>query len=142
SSKIAMAWSNASVAASPRPGSTPVLDPFGRNHDQRPANFAQLVIHEKDTSVFPDGLRTMGTALLRQGNPQEAEQYVQQSIEFTQQNQDRYLEAYGWRAMVEVYQVQGQDEDATDAFDQAIAIFEELGLDKEIEKTKMIMNSG
>ncbi|MEM7535342.1 MAG: tetratricopeptide repeat protein [Chloroflexota bacterium] len=103
------------------------------------SHFAQQVIHEEDSSVLHEGLRTMGTVLLRQGNPQETERYIVSSIQLSQ---EPYYTAQSQRALAEVYQTQGQNTKAAVTFDQAITIFEELKLDKEVEKTRAMMKGG
>ena len=107
------------------------------------ADFANQTLQEEDASVRPDALRIMGTVLLRmdENKAKAAEEYILESIDLARQNKDRYLEAYGYRALAEVYQVQRRDEDVSAAFDQAISIFEELKLDKEAKKTNVMINS-
>ncbi|MEM7539461.1 MAG: tetratricopeptide repeat protein, partial [Chloroflexota bacterium] len=106
------------------------------NNLKEAAEFANRAIQAEDASVLPDVLRIMGTILLRQGNAEvAAEQYILEAIEMARQVKDRYLEAYGYRALAEVYQVLAQTEHEMAAFKDAITIFKELGLGKEIMKT-------
>ncbi|MEM7532853.1 MAG: tetratricopeptide repeat protein [Chloroflexota bacterium] len=100
--------------------------------------FAGQVIHHEDSALNYEALRTLGTIRLRQGDAQEAESHIVSSLE---QIQEPFGEAYSQRALAEVYQAQERVEEAVAAFDKAIRIFTELGLDKEIEKTKSMMSS-
>lgn len=55
-----------------------------------------------------------------------------------QQNQDKYLEAYGWRALGQVHQAAENPHDAAQAFEQAVTLFEAIGVKSEVEKTLRI----
>lgn len=80
-------------------------------------------------------LRVLGEVELRRGHHTQAQQHIQKSIKIAIENQDPFLEAYGWRAMGQVQQAQQGKIEAKADFDKAIALFEEMGLENEIEKT-------
>lgn len=100
--------------------------------------FAQRVLQEENTNTQPDGLRTLGEIRLKQGQLTEAEQLIQQSLKLAQDNQDKVLEAYAWRALGEVALVRGNRQPAAENFNQAIAIFTESAMPAEVEKTYQV----
>ncbi|MEM7538992.1 MAG: tetratricopeptide repeat protein, partial [Chloroflexota bacterium] len=103
------------------------------------AQFAHRVIQEEHGEVLHEGYRTMGTVLLRQGHAPEAEQHIRYSLELLKEKLQPFDYAYSLRALAEVYQVTEQAAEATVTFNKTIALFEELDLDKEVEKTKVMM---
>ena len=93
---------------------------------------ARRVAESQMRDVAPDGFRTLGEVKLAQGDCAGAAALVRQSIEKAQGNGDRYLEAYGWRALARVRWANGQRPAAQTAFDRAIQLFESLGLVQEL----------
>ncbi|MDQ3248784.1 MAG: tetratricopeptide repeat protein, partial [Chloroflexota bacterium] len=75
---------------------------------------------------------------LKQGNLPEAEQFIQQSLKLAQDNQDKILEGYAWRALGEVALALGNRDQAKENLDQAVALFGTINLPAEIEKTSRI----
>lgn len=99
---------------------------------------ARRAMQVEDQSVLADALRTLGEARLGQGDRVEAEASIHQSIQLAQVIEDRYLEAYGWRAMGHVYLTFNQRPEARVVLDRAVRIFESLGLPQEIERTEAL----
>jgi len=72
--------------------------------------------------------------------------YIEESIRLAVENQDPFLEAYGWRALGQVHQAR-QDEaqhdkaKAKECFTKAIALFDEMSLVNEIEKTQALVGN-
>ncbi|MDM8529026.1 tetratricopeptide repeat protein [Anaerolineales bacterium HSG24] len=96
---------------------------------------AWQVIQAEEQEHLPDGLRVFGEVQFKRGNLSEARKYIQESINMAQQNQDQYLEAYGWRALGQVHQAAEKHHDAAQAFERAVALFEAIGVKSEVEKT-------
>jgi tetratricopeptide (TPR) repeat protein len=69
-------------------------------------NYAQQVIASRSPSVLPDGLRTLGEIRLEQRDFADAEAAIRESMQLAQVNNDRYLEAYGLRALARLYLMQ------------------------------------
>jgi tetratricopeptide (TPR) repeat protein len=100
------------------------------------ARDAQQVIESQTQRVLPDGLRTLGEVRLAQGDPCTAEALIRESIERSQDNADPYLEAYGWRALAQVYKCGGRPAEYDDALRKALALFESLDLPQETARTQ------
>jgi tetratricopeptide (TPR) repeat protein len=97
--------------------------------------YAQQVIQSNATHVLPDGLRTLGEIKLAQGDL-AAETFIRQSIEAAEENDDRYLQAYGWRALARVQWTRGKREQGQAALGRAVELFESLGLDQEVTRSQ------
>ena len=100
--------------------------------------FAHRVTESTVSSVVPDGLRTLGEVRLAMGDPAPAESLVRQSIELAKQNGDRYLEAYGWRALARVLCADNRDGDGQTAINEAIQLFESIDLSQEVERCRAV----
>ncbi len=74
--------------------------------------YARQMIDAQLASVLSDGLRTLGGIRLAQDNWIDAEARFREAITAARSNRDRYLEAYGQRALMRVVLIQRQDEDA------------------------------
>jgi len=101
-------------------------------------HFAWRVIQAEHVNTQPDGLRTLGEIRLQQGNLSAAEQFIQQSLNLAQANQDKILAGYAWRALGEVQLALGNPAQARGNLDQAIILFGIGKLRDEIEKTRRI----
>ena len=73
--------------------------------------------------------------MVQQGQIQEGIKYIQQAIEYAKHNDDRYLTAFGWRALGRAYKIHNQTTNSVDAYRNAIEIFEELNLANEVLRT-------
>jgi tetratricopeptide (TPR) repeat protein len=96
---------------------------------------AQRVIQSRTPHILPDGLRTLGEIKLAQGDQAAAETLIRQSLEQAQANEDRYLEAYGWRALARVQAACAQQPASQASLEKAIELFETLGLDQEVARS-------
>ena len=105
-------------------------------------HFAWLVVDENETGTLPDGLRVLGEVKLAKGDLHAAEYLIMQSIEVAEQNKDRYLEAYGRRALGRVYFAQYGMGKAQRAFVRAQKLFNTLGLSHEVERTEILLIVG
>ena len=100
--------------------------------------YAQLVIESNAAHVLPDGLRTLGEIKLAQADYPAADALIRQSLERAQANDDRYLEAYGLRALLRLHLSQQQEKAAQDVLEQVVNLFEGLDMPQEIERTRLI----
>ncbi|MDM8519956.1 tetratricopeptide repeat protein [Anaerolineales bacterium HSG6] len=108
---------------------------FGLGRLDEAEQLAWQVIQAEEQEHLPDGLRVFGEVQFKRGNLSEARKYIQESINMAQQNQDQYLEAYGWRALGQVHQAAEKHHDAAQAFEQAVTLFEAIGVTSEVAKT-------
>jgi len=88
--------------------------------------------------MIPDALRVLGEVELKRGSHAKAQQNIQQSIRLAVENQDPFLEAYGWRALGQVQQSQYNIVEARELFGKAMFLFQEMGLENEVEKTRAV----
>ena len=109
-------------------------------------HFIKLVLQTEQNDAIPDALRVLGEIELKRGNSPQAQEYIEESIRLAVENQDPFLEAYGWRALGQVHQAR-QDEaqhdkaKAKECFTKAIALFDEMSLVNEIEKTQALVGN-
>jgi tetratricopeptide (TPR) repeat protein len=101
--------------------------------------FAWRALETEETGIVPEALRTLGEVCLARQETRMAEQHIRQAIEEARRNQSPYLEAYGWRALGRVYKAERAMVEASSAFEKAISMFDELGLQQESEKTRTLM---
>lgn len=105
---------------------------LGLNELELAESYARQVIDEERTNTLPDGLRILGEVRLQQSRLTEADQLIRQSLAIAQQNQDRLLEGYAWRARGKVYLARSQAEEAQSCLTKASSLFLESGLPEEI----------
>lgn len=101
--------------------------------------FAWRALESEETSTAPDALRVLGEARLARHDTHAAEQFLRQAIAEAKRNQSPYLEAYGWRALGKAQATQGDEAAARTALEKAVALFAELALPLEIEKTEKLL---
>lgn len=97
--------------------------------------YAMQVVKLEDTETLPDGLRILGEVATKRHQFSRAFSYLDDSIKQAQANQDRYLEAYAWRSLGQLYEAQAIQHKKDDALKKALAIFESLELPHEISNT-------
>ena len=97
---------------------------------------AQIVLRLEETHTQPYALYTMGLITKARSQHDEAIRYFGTSQQIARDNEDRYLEAYAWRELGDVYMVQKQKEAALSALQTAVSHFSALGLDQETAVTK------
>lgn len=100
---------------------------------------AEKVMRLEETQTFPYALYTLGLIAKAEEMWSQAENYFQQSQQIAQENGDRFMAAYAWRALGDVQLAASQPDKATDSWQQALSLFESLQLDQEIEITKCAM---
>lgn len=100
--------------------------------------YAYQVVQTEEQAHLPDGLRVIGEIKLVRGELDEAQSYIQQSIDISQENQDPFLEAYAWRAMGRLHCTKGNEALAEQAFERAFALFEEKEAATEMTRTQEV----
>lgn len=90
-------------------------------------------IQEEEASLMPANFGVLAEIRLAQNNLSEAETFGLKSIDMAEQNQDPFNAAYAWRTLTQVYRRGKQPKKAAVAAKRARALFEEMGLQHEIE---------
>lgn len=103
-------------------------------HDEAEAAAMEVVAQEEPQS-HPYALYTLAGVRRARGRPQEAGRLYRDVIQMGIQNEDRYIEAYGWRALGELLVSQQEPAAAGDAFDHAERHFRALQLENEVQQT-------
>ena len=78
----------------------------------------------------------MGEVQLAQTRNQDAVTSFQLVIDYAQEHSYRLLEAYAQRSQGKAYCAMGDHKKAEEAFGQAIALFQALNMQKEVEITQ------
>lgn len=100
----------------------------------------KVAIESEDVSILPDAYRVYGEISSQQGKGVAAENYLRKSLNLAQENDDRYLAAYAWRALAKYYQTANKGDLAGESITRAIDLFHNLGLPHEVEKCKSLRN--
>lgn len=97
----------------------------------------QQAIDLEEMNILPDAYRTHGEILLHRGQFDLAEAMIQQSIAFLEKHasEDLYLAGYAWRALAQVCRAQQKLKSAESARAKAIALFAQINLQNEVDKT-------
>ncbi len=81
---------------------------------------------------MPDALRILGEASLGLGNTQDALDYCQQALAQAEKIGSLNLEAYTHWSLARVYGIIGNADATVEHYDRAVAMFEELGCEREL----------
>lgn len=100
--------------------------------------YATIVLQQNEPQSHPYALYTLGTVNLRRGDLLQAERSYDQSRRIAETNDDRYLEAFAWRALGEVALAQKHEPQARQAFAQSIELFRRLNIDEEVRRTEAL----
>jgi tetratricopeptide (TPR) repeat protein len=92
-----------------------------------------------EPGLMPANFGVLARIKLDQNDLEEAKLYAHKSLALAAQNQDTYMAAYSWRTLGQVYLVENRPAEARTAFHQSLALFEDLGLTVEIDKTNRLM---
>ncbi len=101
--------------------------------------YAWQSLQVEEPGLMPANFGVLARIKLGQNDLEEAKLYAQKSLTLAEQNQDTYMYAYSWRTIGQVYLRENCPSDAMIAFHKSLAIFEDLGLTVEIEKTNRLM---
>jgi tetratricopeptide (TPR) repeat protein len=97
--------------------------------------YALQVIEHEEVDSYPYALYTLGSVRRVQQRPNEAIEFYRHSARIAEQNEDRFLLAYAHRGMGQVYSDQEATTPAMAALQQALTLFEQLGIDAEAYTT-------
>ncbi len=97
---------------------------------------AEKVLRLEETQTFPYALYTLGLIAKAEEKWTQAESCFQQSQQIAEENGDRFMAAYAWRALGDVQMAASQSEEAVNSWQQALSLFESMQLTQEIEVTK------
>lgn len=101
--------------------------------------YAQEVIDQQAPHSYPYGLFTLGRVRRAQEKQEEAKELFQRSLRTAQENGDRFLEAYAQRVIGELYMEAGQMNEGRRYLEQALWLFEQVGLADEIATTDQLL---
>lgn len=103
-------------------------------------HYAYLVQEEEAIQMFPDFHWILGQIRTAQGEFEMADAYFDRAIKLAQSNEDPYIEAYAWRSWGEMHLKwpESDVQQAEDALEKSIDIFEKMNLPYEVEKTREI----
>ncbi len=100
--------------------------------------YALQVIEHEEVDSYPYALFTLGSVRRVQGRYEDAQHFYGQSCRVAERNEDRFLLAYAQRGLGEVYADQGETVAAGEAFQQALALFQQLGIEAEVKATEEV----
>lgn len=109
---------------------------LGQGNLQQATEFVGQVLATEELSTMPDAYLTYGIVLRNQARIAESFQFIRNALQLATENEDRFLQGYGWRELGITHAVAGSNDDAQTAFANAIALFEKMGLQNEVEKTQ------
>ncbi len=104
-------------------------------------HYAQEVLHYEETSHVPFGVYLLGRVATFKQDFGMAERYLQQSIQLSQAIQDRFMEARVWRDLTKLLYQTKRYADANHALKQSSALYQQLGLSKELDRTQQLAQS-
>lgn len=96
-------------------------------------------MRREEVYARPYCLYVLGHVRRVQARFAEAESYCRQAITAAEEIQDLWGLAPSWRALGEVLREMGRNEDAHSAFEEALEIFEKLGVEQEIRVMRGMM---
>jgi tetratricopeptide (TPR) repeat protein len=102
-------------------------------------HYAQLVLQQEQPQSHPYALYTLGTVYRQRDDWHNAQRYYDQSRRIAEINGDSYLLAFAWRALGEVARMQGEQQQAREAFAQALELFAHLDIPEEVRETERII---
>lgn len=101
--------------------------------------YAMEVVSHEDSEFFPYGLFTIGSMRRAMQKLHEAQSLLSQSCAIAEENEDRYLLAFAKRALGEVEADLDNTKIAPSHFTAALALFVQMDIEPEIEKTKKLL---
>ncbi len=102
---------------------------------------AEKVLKLKEPHTLPYAYYTLGLVTQALGKIEESESYFRQCQQFANENGDRYLEAYAWRALGDLLLGQrSKDTNGQEALKTALHQFKQLNMIQEIETTEKLLS--
>lgn len=99
---------------------------------------AHRVLALEEGYTLPYAYFTLGLVSQAQNELKLAEKQFQLSQQIASENEDYFMAAYAWRSLAEAYIIQRHHEQGKEALSTALTLFEKLGLEQELQKTKEI----
>lgn len=106
---------------------------------EKAEQYAWQSLQVAEPSLMPANFGVLAEIKMNQNDLDEAELYGQKSLALAEQNQDTYICAYSWRTLGQVYMKNRRFTEAEVALTKALALFEELSLADQVEKTARLM---
>lgn len=108
--------------------------------DQYPTaeQYAQEVLHYEETGHIPFGIYILGRVATLKHEFDLAERYLQQAIHLSQTIQDRFIEARVWRDLTKLLHQTQRHGEAKQAIKQACNLYQQLGLSKELDRSRQL----
>ena len=106
------------------------------------AKAAELIhygLQQEEAYSRPYLLYTLGRIQYQHHQFDDAVQQLQQVIDLARQNEDKFIEAYGYQMLGKVYLAQTKQTLALDALRQALSWFKDLGIPTEVQKVKTLL---
>lgn len=103
--------------------------------------YAMQVVAHEEVDSYPYALYTLGSVRRKQQRYAEALQFYRQSAQVAAHNEDRYLLAYAQRGVGQVHADQGATAAATAILQQALNLFQQLGIDAEVTVTAHLLTT-
>ena len=101
-------------------------------------HYAQQALQQEEDTTQPYAMTVVGMVQKRREQWTQAEATLQFAVQAAVQIEDRYAEAVALRELGCVLQVQ-QKNTAPEMFSRAVALFTEMGLTQETDKTRTLL---
>jgi hypothetical protein len=102
-------------------------------------HFAQVALRAEEEDIRPYALTTLGLVALQKRKTQDAKHLLQEAITMAEQIEDQWAVAAAKRALAEVMFARGEADAGRKALDEALAIYADLGLSREVERTRRVL---
>lgn len=102
--------------------------------------FAHRSLQQEDDFFRPWALTILGVIHGKQRQMDEGVKYFHAAIQAAQEIEDKYGAAYAWRKLGDVHADHSQREQAHSAYNTALRLYRELGLDHEIKQIEQALD--
>ena len=99
---------------------------------------AQEIIEQEDGRGVYDAWWVLGEVQLAKAQYQDAIDSFERVTDYAEQHKHPILKGYALRSLGKTYRAIGDDEAAQTTFEQAIELFEELGMQNEVQETRKV----
>ncbi|MGH2543752.1 MAG: tetratricopeptide repeat protein, partial [Ardenticatenaceae bacterium] len=99
---------------------------------------ASRVLEQEEPHTHPYALFTLGNIHRANQRYDLAEHSFRQALRLAEENEDKYISAYIWRAWSELYFEQGRQEEGQQAIESALALFEQMQMEQEVAATQKL----
>lgn len=115
---------------------------YETGNPQAAAATAHKVLRLEETHTQPYAYYTLGLVARAAEDLAQAAACFQRSRQQAEENEDRYMAAYAWRAWGEVRLAQAEQPEGREAIGKALQLFISLGMAQEEEVTRRILSKG